>query len=101
MLNFFRKPYVYCITFSLALTMLLAWSLLAVFIIPKEIEEPEEEFETVDLSQFTKPQESATESEPSFILTLPTETQPNEPDDTREPSDSSAETSPEDRKSVV
>ena len=95
MLHFFRKPYVYCVTFSLALTLLLAWSLLSVFIIPKDMEEPEEEYETIDLSQFTKPQESTTEREPSFILTLPSETHPDEPDDTREPSDSSAEASPD------
>jgi hypothetical protein len=95
MLNFFRKPYVYCITFSLALTLLLAWSLMAVFIIPKELEEPEEEYETIDLSQFTKPQESETESEPTFVLTLPSDSTENEPDNTLEPDESSQESAPE------
>ena len=95
MLNFFRKPYVYCITFSLALTLLLAWSLMAVFIIPKELVEPEEEYETIDLSQFTKPQESETESEPTFVLTLPSDPTENEPDNTREPDESSQESAPE------
>ncbi len=95
MLKFFRKPYAYSIIFSLALTLLLTWSLLTVFIIPKELEEPEEEYETIDLSQFTKPQESETESEPTFVLTLPSDPTENEPDNTREPDESSQESAPE------
>ena len=91
MLHFFRKPYVYCVTFSLALTLLLTWSLLTIFIIPKEIEVPEEEFETIDLSQFTKPQESTTAGDPFFVVTIPPTIEPDEPDepdDSHEPDDS-------------
>ena len=79
MLDFFRKPYLYCVTFSLALTLLLAWSLLAVFIIPKEMEQPGEEYETIDLSQFTTAPEDtdapgdSSDSEPVYVLTLPSD----------------------------
>ena len=95
MLKFLRKPYAYSITFSLALTLLLTWSLLTVFIIPKELEAPEEEYETIDLSPFTKPQESETESEPNFVLTLPSDSTENEPDNTRAPDESSQESASE------
>ena len=89
-MNFIHKPYRYAICFSLALTLLLAWSLLSVFIIPKELEQPDEEYATIDLSQFTTaPPE--TSSEPSYILTLPSDEDdpPVEPSDT---TDSATET---------
>lgn len=84
MVRFFQKPYVYSICFGLALTLLLAWSLLAVFVIPREME-PAEEFETIDFSQFTKPPRPGTqpepevESEPVYILTLPSDEPDREP----------------------
>ena len=85
-MRFIKKPYVYAACFSLALTLLLAWSLLAVFVIPKELEQPSEEYETIDFSKFTK--EPATEapepeSEPVYVLTLPSEEDtPEEPRET-------------------
>ena len=63
--SFFRKPFVYAITFGLALTLLFAWSLLSVFVIPKELETPNEEYETIDFSRFTKPDFTDTAAEPS------------------------------------
>lgn len=78
MRRFFAKPYVYAACFSLALTLLFAWSLLTVFVIPREME-PSEELETIDFSQFTKPDGAATESEPVFILTLPSDETDREP----------------------
>lgn len=101
MLRFLRKPYVYSVCFSLALAALLAWSLLAVFVIPREMEQPEE-YETIDISRFTKPAESETvaepESEPIYTLTLPSEDDPEEPADTdgtdTEPFESESETLP-------
>lgn len=84
MKRFFARPYAYAVTFSLALTLLLVWSLLAVFVIPREMEAPEE-YETIDFSKFTRPAETdaATEpeSEPVFILTLPSEEPDREPDE--------------------
>ena len=83
--SFIRKPFVYAITFSIALILLLSWSLLSVFVIPKELEAPSEEYETIDFSRFTRP--AATEpvvdplestdgagesvSDPIYVLTLP------------------------------
>ena len=89
-MRFFAKPYVYAVCFSLALTLLLAWSLLAVFVIPKELETPDEEYETIDFSKFTQPPEPADsepESEPVYILTLPSEGEeaPSEPAESEPP----------------
>ncbi len=85
MVRFFGKPYVYAVCFGLALTLLLAWSLLAVFVIPREMEPPEE-YETIDLSGFTRPSEDGTpsepESEPVYILTLPSDELVVEPSET-------------------
>lgn len=78
--RFLKRPFAYAVIFGLALTLLLAWSLLAVFVIPRELEP--EEFETVDLSAFTKPAESGSVTEPVYILTLPPEYAPDEPADT-------------------
>ena len=83
-MNFIKKPYAYALCFSLALTLLLSWSLLTVFIIPREMDQPDEEYATIDISKFTEaPTEEAPESEPSYILTLPStgETPPDEPTD--------------------
>ena len=57
MKRFFARPYAYAVTFSVALTLLLVWSLLAVFVIPRELDTPEE-YETIDFSKFTKPAET-------------------------------------------
>lgn len=92
MRRFFAKPYVYAACFSLALTLLFAWSLLTVFVIPREME-PSEELETIDFSQFTKPDGAATESEPVFILTLPSDETDREPAEDETDPDSSAEES--------
>ena len=79
MKRFFARPYAYAVTFSVALTLLFAWSLLAVFVIPRELEQQGDGFETVDLSRFTT---AATESpvepetKPVYILTLPSEEDP-------------------------
>ena len=82
MKRFFARPYAYAVTFSVALALLLVWSLLAVFVIPREMEAPEE-YETIDFSKFTKPAETQPvpepESEPVFILTLPSEEPDKEP----------------------
>ena len=85
-MRFFRRPYVYAICFSLSLSMLLSWTLLSVFIIPKELEQPNEEYATIDLSQFTTAAPDPTlepESDPIYVLTLPSdgETSPDEPSD--------------------
>ncbi len=98
--SFIRKPFVYAITLGLALTLLLVWSLLSVFVIPKELEQPHEEYETVDFSRFTKPSAPETEAEPDigegnepvYTLTLPIETS----DTSEEPGagDSEADTVP-------
>ena len=85
-MRFFRRPYVYAICFSLSLSMLLSWTLLSVFIIPKELEQPNEEYATIDLSQFTPAAPDPTlepESDPIYVLTLPSdgETSPEEPSD--------------------
>lgn len=82
MKRFFARPYAYAVTFIAALTLLLVWSLLAVFVIPRELDTPEE-YETIDFSKFTKPAEThpvtEPESEPVFILTLPSEESDREP----------------------
>ena len=87
MKRFFARPYAYAVTFSAALTLLFAWSLLAVFVIPREFEQQGDGFETVDLSRFTTAApESPVEPEtkPVFILTLPAEEDPPaEPTETR------------------
>ena len=85
-MNFIKKPYRYAVCFSLALTLLLVWSLLSVFIIPKELEQPGDSFETIDLSRFTTAAPDPTlepESDPIYVLTLPSdgETSPEEPSD--------------------
>ena len=84
MKRFFARPYAYAVTFSVALALLFVWSLLAVFVIPREMEAPEE-YETIDFSRFTKPAETQPvtepESEPVFILTLPSEEPDKEPDE--------------------
>ncbi len=70
--SFIRKPYVYAVFFGLAMALLLAWSLLSVFVIPKELEQPDEEYETIDFSRFTRPASTTTPSEPdSAPLTEP------------------------------
>lgn len=98
--SFIRKPFVYAITFGLALTLLLAWSLLSVFVIPKELEEPHGEYETVDFSRFTKPAspetaaepDSGEDSEPIYTLTLPVDS--SDTSEEPEASDSEAITAP-------
>ena len=84
MKRFFARPCAYAVTFSVALVLLFVWSLLAVFVIPREMEAPEE-YETIDFSKFTKPAETQPvtepESEPVFILTLPSEEPDKEPDE--------------------
>ena len=95
-MNFFKKPYRYALCFSLALTLLLAWSLLAVFVIPKELEQPDGEFETVDLSRFTTSDDDTViepDSDPIYILTLPSEGEdkPSEPADTTDSAPESEE----------
>ena len=87
MKRFFARPYAYAVTFSAALTLLFAWSLLAVFVIPRELEQQGDGFETVDLSRFTTAAPESPvepETEPVFILTLPSEEDPPaEPTETR------------------
>ena len=92
MKSFITRPYVYAVTFSVALTLFLVWSLLAVFVIPRELEQPEDEFGTIDFSQFTEPPTEqitdAATDEPIYILTLPSE----DGDTPEEPSDTGTET---------
>ena len=93
-MRFFRRPYAYALCFSLALTLLLAWSLLAVFIIPRELEQPDNEFVTVDLSQFTTaaPEtEGEPESDPIYILTLPSDKPADEPEEDGTETESASE----------
>ena len=83
-MNFIKKPYAYAICFSLALTLLLSWSLLAVFVIPREMEQTGDTFETIDLSHFTTAAPDTPiepETDPIYILTLPSdgEEKPVEP----------------------
>lgn len=99
MIRFFTKPYVYTVLFTLALTALLAWSLLAVFVIPKELETPTVEYETIDFSKFTQPSVTSPqepESDPVYILTLPSHENgtAEEPDDPDTPSDDAPDTEP-------
>lgn len=100
MKSFITRPYAYAVTFSVALTLLLVWSLLAVFVIPRELEQPEDEFGTIDFSRFTEPPtEQTTDAatdEPIYILTLPSEDgdTPEEPSDTGTETDTEAVTEP-------
>ena len=84
MKRFFARPYAYAVTFSVALTLLLVWSLLAVFVIPRELEPSEDGYGTVDFSRFTEPPTEQLTDEPVYVLTLPSEGEdtPAEPSDT-------------------
>ena len=98
-MSFIKRPYSYAICFSLALTLLLAWSLLAVFIIPRELEQPNDEYATIDLSQFTTSapdNEAEPDSEPVYILTLPSDEPTKEPDGdtTDRPAEDATKTDP-------
>lgn len=88
MKSFITRPYAYAVTFSVALTLLLVWSLLAVFVIPRELEQPEDEFGTIDFSRFTEQITDAATDEPIYILTLPSE----DGDTPEESSDTGTET---------
>ena len=91
MKSFITRPYAYAVTFSVALTLLLVCSLLAVFVIPRKLEQPEDEFGTIDFSRFTEQITDAATDEPIYILTLPSE----DGDTPEEPSDTGTETDTE------
>ena len=90
MKRFLARPFAYAACFGAALSLLFAWSLLAVFVIPREMEEPEA-YDTVDLSQFTRPADTEPESEPSYTLTLPSDESDEEPAVSEPDSETAAE----------
>lgn len=94
MKRFFSKPFAYAACFGTALTLFFAWSLLAVFVIPREMEEPEA-FDTIDFSKFTHPADpeppTEPESGPVYILTLPSDEPDKEPPESETDGESTTE----------